>query len=70
MDPDRVPELFEPFRQESEGPGRTYEGTGLGLAVTKQAVEQMGGTIDVETAKGEGSRFTVRFPATDPPNRG
>ncbi len=69
MDPDRVPELFEPFRQESEGPGRTYEGTGLGLAVTKQAIEQMGGTIEVETAKGEGSCFTVRFPAADSPDR-
>ncbi len=67
MDPDRVPELFEPFRQESEGPGRTYEGTGLGLAVTKQATEQMGGTIAVETAKGEGSCFTVRFPAAKSP---
>jgi len=69
MDPDHVPELFEPFRQESEGPGRTYEGTGLGLAVTKQAIEQMGGTIAVETAKGDGSCFTVRFPAADAPDR-
>ena len=69
MDPGRVPELFEPFRQESEGPGRTYEGTGLGLAVTKQATEQMGGTIAVETAKGQGSCFTVQFPATAPPDR-
>jgi len=69
MDPDRVPELFEPFRQESEGPGRTYEGTGLGLAVTKRAVEQMGGTIAVDTEKGTGSCFTVRFPATEAPDR-
>ncbi|WP_251941678.1 PAS domain S-box protein [Salinibacter ruber] len=68
MDPDHVPELFEPFRQESEGTGRTYEGTGLGLAVTKQAIEQMGGTIAVETAKGEGSCFTVRVPAADAPD--
>jgi PAS/PAC sensor signal transduction histidine kinase (EC 2.7.13.3) len=68
MDPDHVPELFEPFRQESEGTGRTYEGTGLGLAVTKQAIEQMGGTIAVETAKGDGSCFTVRVPAADAPD--
>jgi len=62
MDPEKTDELFEPFRQESEGFGREYEGTGLGLAVTKQAVDQMGGTIDVETARGEGSQFTVRLP--------
>ena len=65
MDPSRAETLFEPFRQASEGFGREYEGTGLGLAVTKQAVEQMDGTIDVKTEKGEGSRFTVWLPRTD-----
>jgi signal transduction histidine kinase len=56
---EKVERLFEPFRQESEGWGRTYEGTGLGLTVTKKAVEKMRGSIEVETEKGEGSRFTV-----------
>lgn len=65
MDPSQADTLFEPFRQESEGYGREYEGTGLGLAVTKEAVEQMDGTIEVDTEKGEGSRFTVRLPRTD-----
>jgi signal transduction histidine kinase len=65
MDSSQTRTLFEPFRQESEGYGREYEGTGLGLAVTKEAVEQMGGTIEVDTEKGEGSRFTVRLPKTD-----
>lgn len=65
MDPSQTETLFEPFRQESEGFGREYEGTGLGLAVTKEAVEQMDGTIEVDTEKGEGSRFTVRLPRTD-----
>ena len=54
--------LFEPFRQASEGLDRDYEGTGIGLAVVKRTVEQMDGTVDVKTQKGEGSRFTVRFP--------
>ncbi|PSQ88536.1 MAG: histidine kinase, partial [Bacteroidetes bacterium QH_2_63_10] len=67
MDPSQAETLFEPFRQESEGYGREYEGTGLGLAVTKEAVEQMDGTIEVDTEKGEGSRFTVRLPRTDGP---
>jgi len=66
MDPDRAEHLFEPFRQASEGIDRKYEGTGLGLAVTKKAVNQMGGEIDVQTAKGEGSLFTVRLRKADP----
>jgi len=67
MDPAQTEVLFEPFRQESEGMGREYEGTGLGLAVTKEAVEQMGGAIEVATEKGTGSRFTVRLPGADAP---
>jgi signal transduction histidine kinase len=63
LDSDQVEQLFEPFRQESEGFGREYEGTGLGLAVTKKAVDQMGGDIEVESEKGEGSRFTAWLPA-------
>ncbi|WP_347710966.1 PAS domain S-box protein [Salinibacter sp.] len=62
MDPGVVETLFDPFRQESEGLAREYEGTGLGLTVTKKAVDQMGGSIDVDTEKGAGSHFTVRFP--------
>ncbi len=61
MDPGVVETLFDPFRQESEGLDREYEGTGLGLTVTKKAVDQMGGSIEVETEKGKGSHFTVRF---------
>jgi len=67
MDPTQAETMFEPFRQESEGVGREYEGTGLGLAVTREAVEQMGGSIEVETEKGTGSRFTVRLPRARAP---
>ena len=62
MEPSVAQELFDPFRQASEGLNRKYEGSGVGLAVTREAVEQMGGAIGVETEKGEGSRFTVRLP--------
>jgi PAS domain S-box-containing protein len=62
MEPEATDRLFEPFRQASEGFNRKYEGTGVGLAVVDMAIEQMGGTLECETEKGEGSRFTVRLP--------
>ena len=65
MDPEMAQDLFEPFRQASEGIGREYEGSGVGLAVTQKAVEKMDGRIEVETEKGVGSRFRVELPAFD-----
>ncbi len=69
IDPDRLPELFEPFKQASNGPERSHEGSGLGLAVTKRLVDRMDGEIDVETAQGDGTTFTVSLPRTDPPSK-
>ncbi|KAF0153124.1 MAG: PAS:Response regulator receiver:ATP-binding region ATPase-like:Histidine kinase A-like protein [Ignavibacteria bacterium] len=54
--------IFEEFRQVSEGIGRSFEGTGLGLALTKKYVELLGGSIGVESVIGKGSLFTVTFP--------
>ncbi len=65
MEPERAEALFEPFRQASEGLSRKFEGSGVGLAVTKKAVEQMDGRVDVETEKGKGSRFVVRLPCCE-----
>ncbi|MFB6273920.1 MAG: PAS domain S-box protein [Salinibacter sp.] len=62
MEPKIAEDLFAPFRQASEGLSRQYEGTGVGLAVTKEATEQMDGDLEVETEQGEGSRFVVRLP--------
>ncbi len=62
MDPEQAQRLFEAFKQASEGIGRKYEGTGLGLTVTKEVLGQMGGSIEVETEKGAGSRFTAWLP--------
>jgi CheY-like chemotaxis protein/anti-sigma regulatory factor (Ser/Thr protein kinase) len=55
--------IFEPFSQEGGGSNsRThYQGTGLGMAITKQFVDKMGGTITVESEQGKGSRFTVEL---------
>jgi len=62
MDPDRVPKLFNAFEQESTGPDRSHEGSGLGLAIVDRLVHEMGGSVEVNTEKGVGTRFTVRLP--------
>jgi two-component system, sensor histidine kinase RpfC len=49
--------IFEPFSQVDQGPSRRYGGTGLGLALSRQIVELMGGTLRFESESGKGSRF-------------
>ncbi|MDX1546726.1 MAG: ATP-binding protein [Rhodothermales bacterium] len=65
IDPDFMPHLFDEFRQESSGFSRTHEGSGLGLSITRRLVVLMDGTIAVESEKGRGSIFTVRFPRAE-----
>ncbi|HEY9671862.1 MAG TPA: ATP-binding protein [Waterburya sp.] len=59
---DQIPLLFQKFQQLETVYQRNYEGTGLGLALTKQLVELHGGTIEVESVVSEGSVFTVSLP--------
>ena len=54
--------VFDEFAQEDTGARTQYKGTGLGMAITKHYVEMMGGTISVQSKKGEGSTFTVELP--------
>ena len=54
--------MFKPFVQEDPTARSSYAGTGLGMAIVKQLVEKMGGTIAVESEVGKGTCFTVRIP--------
>jgi protein-histidine pros-kinase len=60
--PEDFDKLFVEFKQIDSGTARKYEGTGLGLALTKKIVEFQLGTIAVESAPGKGSTFTVILP--------
>jgi len=54
--------IFEDFRQVSEGFARNFEGVGLGLTITKNFTEKLGGDIKLESTPGKGSTFTVSIP--------
>lgn len=54
--------IFEPFSRADDARISNVQGTGLGLAITKNIVQMMNGTIQVQTRLGEGSTFTVSVP--------
>ena len=64
MKPEFVTKVFEAFAQEEGGSRTTYKGTGLGMAISKQLSELMGGTITVESEYEKGSKFTLIIPMT------
>jgi two-component system, cell cycle sensor histidine kinase PleC len=62
ISPEGLELLFKPFSQIDSGLARKYEGTGLGLAMVKLLAELHGGAVAVQSAVGQGSRFTVWLP--------
>jgi signal transduction histidine kinase len=62
MDDAFTEKMFDAFQQESSGTDREFEGSGLGLTITQRLVQAMGGRIEVDTEKGQGTTMTVRLP--------
>lgn len=60
--PERITEIFDPFRQADPSVHRRFGGTGLGLAITRGIIEGQGGSIRVESETGRGSTFHVELP--------
>ncbi len=61
MSDEFVEHIFEPFEREKNSTTSGIQGTGLGMAITKNIVDMMNGTIEVESELGVGSTFTVSF---------
>lgn len=65
---EELPYLFERFYRVEKSRAREFGGTGLGLAITNQLIDLQGGTIEVSSEEGKGTRFDIRFP-TIPANK-
>jgi signal transduction histidine kinase/ActR/RegA family two-component response regulator len=64
MTEDQLAKLFQAFVQADVTTARRYGGTGLGLVLTRRMMQMLGGDVSVVSAPGEGSTFTLQFPAT------
>jgi signal transduction histidine kinase len=63
IDASDLPHLFDPFYRGADAKERQIEGSGLGLSLTRETIQAMGGRITVESRAGQGSIFTIHLPA-------
>ncbi|UZO79553.1 PAS domain-containing sensor histidine kinase [Aquimarina sp. ERC-38] len=59
---ENLEKIFDPFIQESFGLNRQYEGTGIGLSLSKSYIELLGGTITVQSKRNKGTKFIINLP--------
>ena len=62
MSPEFAEKIFEPFEREKTSTVSRIQGTGLGMAISKNIIDMMGGTITLETERNKGTEFTIRIP--------
>ncbi|MFK7748501.1 MAG: ATP-binding protein [Kordia sp.] len=62
IEAENLDKIFDPFVQESIGMGRKYEGTGIGLSLSKRYIEILDGSIDVQSEARKGSEFIIKLP--------
>lgn len=62
MSPDFLKRLYQPFEQAADNTASRYGGTGLGMSITANLINMMGGNIRVESEEGAGSRFFIELP--------
>jgi len=67
MSAPEISKIFDPFTQADNTISRRFGGTGLGMSISKQLAELMGGKLKVKSAKGQGSTFAIILPATETP---
>ena len=73
---DKLPYIFEPFTQVESGGSKRFEGTGLGLAIARRLLDQIGGSVEVESEMGKGTTFRLCVsmktaqPEEEAPDRG
>lgn len=65
MSTEFIPKIFQPFEQESTGNQRQFEGTGLGMAITKNLLDLLNGHINLQSAKNQGTRVIVEIPLSN-----
>lgn len=62
MSPEFIKKIFDPFERERTSTVSRFPGTGLGMSISKNLVEMMGGTIEVQSEQGKGTEFMIRIP--------
>ena len=62
MTEEQLGRVFEPFSQAEDSTSRRFGGTGLGLTLTKQYCEMIGGLLSVKSTLGQGTTFTMKVP--------